>query len=442
MLLEAGATVGGSPLIKYWGCPSPLFEDEIDFDGFFHSTKLLLEAGCQLNVRELQIALTPRLLSLFVHELAKRRWTLWKLGQAYIPQNELPKLERRENTVPDIHASRLCAKLTAHRKPVPTSLMVNSEYASVYHHLTLYPSVMDELLKIGFKQLDAPDTAGVTPLMRNYEGFSDQWNIIERISWLVSKGANVHRKLPLSNAKAAHLIAVKITRALLDQLTLHKAEDIDTRWSQWERDVSQHKASLFHPDVVDNCTCVCCPHGCTVATVALRQALRWSRWLSVPDSSFWFRRMLNSLFEWTKHSKSTSQSIIRMLTFDGLGLKHTCCIEIDNEDKEAHEMRARDEEEISEIHEENKAGIEVLDRLMLEFEEKFDELGLPLIEFLEGYWHTRMVQHLLERDPYNENHDREARKIGVILQADEGDLDKVSLFIGAQVKEVGDDSLL
>jgi hypothetical protein len=439
MLLEAGATVGGSPLIKYWGCPSPLLEDEIDFDGFFHSTKLLLQAGCQLNVRDLQIAITPKLLSLFVHELAKRRWGLWKLGQAYLPQSELPKLD--ENIVPDIQASRLCATLAANCKPIPTSLLVNAQYASVYHHLTLYPSVMEELFKIGFKQLDAPDTAGVTPLMRIYEGFSDQWNIIARISWLVSKGANFHLKLPLSNAKAAHLIAVKITRALLDQLTLKKAEDINTRWSQWERDVSQHKISLFHPEVVDNCTCVCCPQGCTVATVALRQALRWSRWLSVPESSLWFRRLLQSLVGWTQYSTRTSQSIIRLLTFDGLGLKHTCCIEIDDEDKDADQMRARDEEEISEIQEENKPGIEVLDSLMLEFEKKFDELGFPLIEFLEGYWHTRMVQHVLERDPYDEKHDQETRSIGVVLQADEGDLDRVSLFIGAQVKEVDDDDI-
>jgi hypothetical protein len=49
-----------------------------------------------------------------------------------------------------------------------------------------------------------------------------------------------------------------------------------------------------------------------------------------------------------------------------------------------------------------------------------------------------MAQHLLECDPYNENHDREARSIGVVLQAEEAELDRVSLLIGAGIKEVID----
>jgi hypothetical protein len=145
------------------------------------------------------------------------------------------------------------------------------------------------------------------------------------------------------------------------------------------------------------------------------------------------------LNEWNQHSEHSEQrnrSIIRLLTFDGLGLKHTCCIEIDTRDREANEMRCRDEEEIAEIGQENKPVIETLETLVSEFEAIFDELGLPLIEFLEGYWHTRMMEHLLERDPYNEEHDQGARSIGVILQAERSELNRVPLLIGAQVKEV------
>jgi hypothetical protein len=119
-----------------------------------------------------------------------------------------------------------------------------------------------------------------------------------------------------------------------------------------------------------------------------------------------------------------------------LGLKHTCCIEIDTENREADKMQARDEEEIAEIRYENERGVQMLESLMLDFEAKFDGLGLSLIEFLEGYWHTRMVEHLLECDPYDEEHHQGTRSIGVILQVEESDLDRVSLFIGAQVKEV------
>ncbi|GLI72709.1 hypothetical protein PoHVEF18_000890 [Penicillium ochrochloron] len=351
----------------------------------------------------------------------------------------MPKLDLHQTTVPDTHASQICAALAARGKTIDPSIRVNSQYSSVYHHFTLYPRVMEELLKIGFKQLDSPDSAGVTPIMRLYEGFSEQWNIIARISWFVSKGADVNRKLPLSNANAAHLIAVKVTRALLAELTLQKPEDIYTRWSRWEKEIYQHREKLFHPDIVDSCTCACCPRGCTPVSVALRQALRWDRWFSIAERSFWFRRLMHSLNGWHQHSENSEQtdrSIIRLLTFDGLGLKHTCCIEIDTKDRETNEMRCRDEEEIAEIWQENRPVIETLEILVSEFEAKFDELGLSLVGFLEGYWHTRMTEHLLERDPYNEEHDQGARRIGVILQAEESKLDRVPLLIGAQVKEV------
>jgi hypothetical protein len=102
-------------------------------------------------------------------------------------------------------------------------------------------------------------------------------------------------------------------------------------------------------------------------------------------------------------------------------------------------MVGRDHEEIAEIRAENMQGMETFYQLVAEFEVKFTELGLPIMEFLECYWHPYMVQHLLERDPYSEEHDRETRNIGVILQAEEEDLDRVSLLIGAQIKEVDDE---
>ncbi|KAF3385468.1 hypothetical protein F1880_002702 [Penicillium rolfsii] len=273
--------------------------------------------------------------------------------------------------------------------------------------------------------------------MRLYEGFSEQWNIIARISWFVSRGADVNRRLPLSNAKAAHLIAVKVTRALLAQLSHRKIENIYTRWTRWEKEISQHREKIFHTDIEDSCSCACCPRGCTPASVALRQTLSWDRWFSIAERSFWFRHLLKSLEEWNQHNKNSEQSkrsIIRLLTFDGLGLKHTCCIELDNKDKEVHEMRCRDEDELAEIRQENSLIIDTFERLVSGFEAKFDELGLPLIEFLEGYWYISMVDHLLERDPYNEEHDQGARSVGVILQAEESELDRVPLLIGAQIR--------
>ncbi|KAL4964055.1 uncharacterized protein BDV14DRAFT_201306 [Aspergillus stella-maris] len=102
-----------------------------------------------------------------------------------------------------------------------------------------------------------------------------------------------------------------------------------------------------------------------------------------------------------------------------------------------HGMIGRTPKALAEIAEENKQGVEVLENFILEFDAKYHELGLSIWEFLEGYWHTRMVEYLCERDPYDEEHDREARSMGVFLQPEENDpLDRVSLLIGGRVKEV------
>ncbi|KAL4928506.1 uncharacterized protein BDV17DRAFT_291718 [Aspergillus undulatus] len=93
--------------------------------------------------------------------------------------------------------------------------------------------------------------------------------------------------------------------------------------------------------------------------------------------------------------------------------------------------------ELAEIMEENKPGIEVLEQLILEFDPMYNELGVSIWEFLEGCWHTRMVEYFCERDTYDEEHERDARSIGDFLQPEESNLlDRVSLLIGGRVKEV------
>ncbi|OQE07678.1 hypothetical protein PENVUL_c012G08758 [Penicillium vulpinum] len=72
-----------------------------------------------------------------------------------------------------------------------------------------------------------------------------------------------------------------------------------------------------------------------------------------------------------------------------------------------------------------------LEKLLDELKIKFDDLGLSVMEFLEGYWYTRMIDVLSQRDPYDEEYSIELRRIGVDLELDEGDVhDRASLLIG------------
>lgn len=161
ILLDAGATIGERTLISFWGCPSSLIEEDVEFNRFYYSNKLLLEKGSGLSISDLQIAASPKLLSLFANELARRRWRLSKLAQSSLPAHELQAFDAPEKAVPDMNASRICAALAARGKTVDSSLMVKSNYVSVYDHRSLQPRVMEELLKVGFTNFDSPSPLGL-----------------------------------------------------------------------------------------------------------------------------------------------------------------------------------------------------------------------------------------------------------------------------------------
>lgn len=92
---------------------------------------------------------------------------------------------------------------------------------------------------------------------------------------------------------------------------------------------------------------------------------------------------------------------------------------------------------MEEILDKERLGLEDLETLMAEFNDKFDEPGLPISEFLQGCWYSRMVKSLSERGSYDEDHVVESRKLGVKLEAEEWVIpDRVSLLIRRDVEEI------
>ncbi|KAL4943037.1 hypothetical protein BDV06DRAFT_221644 [Aspergillus oleicola] len=114
------------------------------------------------------------------------------------------------------------------------------------------------------------------------------------------------------------------------------------------------------------------------------------------------------------------QELIRLLTFDALDLKHTCCIEIDCSPEgvllSLHGIKGRDEEELVAIREENQQGIEMLEELVPMFEAKLNELGIAIWDFLGGYWHAYMTEYISELNSYDNGHDSASRDLGESLQ--------------------------
>ena len=428
ILLEAGADASQIPLNRPGEISIAESEDN------YHSTKLLLQSGCKLGIQDIARCKSRRVRSLLIQELAARRERLWKLAQLYLSSDAISQFGHYNHTILDLQTSRVYAALIAQGRPMDPSLKpsnINLD-RSVYHFPCLPVDAMEEMYQLGFQEVDVSDFRGITPLMESCVWVQN----VERSVWMLSKGANPHQKLPHSDATVAHFQTAKIVAEIIRCLSMPAKQLQDLK--HWKKLLLQNGDKVFlHPFARDGCDCACCPNGCTSLSVALRQIVHdlSNSTKELGHRSFWFRQILQLVVERAQSRPGTHQAIIRSLTFDGLGLKHTCCIEIQGWCLQ--EMKGRDKAEIREIWEEQKQCFERFEQLVLEFDAKFVELGQPIIDFLADHWHIRMVEFLSHCDPYNEDHHKKTRSLGVFLEKDRNDIPDVVYLVSNRVKESG-----
>lgn len=439
MLLDAGANEQNStfPLERVLG---NIKDADPDHDGYYHSAEQLLEHGWTLSSRDIGTCRSTTLRSLLIKELAGRRKRLWELAQSYLPPDKLPRL--REGELLDIDAGYVYAVLVETGRKLDSSLRPVNPGVTVYHYRDLLSAeTMEELYQAGFYGVDLPGIPGVAPLgsagmtpiivMNSYSSK----RFVKALKWFISKGADVSRKLPGTNATVAQLLSERITIKLLSK------QHEDT-WDYWLQTflLNKRKDSLV-PFVRDACACACCPGGCTTLSVALREVFSILPSIyPAPYPAEKLRQLLKILIEWHSNYPKADQVLIRCFTFDALSLTHICCTGISP--NFPHRSKSKDKSEIDDILEEEEERLKDLERLVSELEAKFEELGLPVLEFLEGYWHSYMIQFLSKLDPYNEEHHKEVRKLGVVLEVDERPVPyRLSLVIGAQIKEVINEEL-
>ncbi|KAJ6143691.1 hypothetical protein N7471_003144 [Penicillium samsonianum] len=452
ILLEAGATPSAD------NGRLPYVIDNANEDTY-HSVKLLLEAGWLFSWADIYVSQTTKgsrkIKSLLINELVARRKTLWNLAQSCLPSGQLPKLisddeKTGTTTIFDIHTAGIHDCLVKQGISINPILSRNCSKhvhcVSVYHYPFFTVETLDELYQVGFRGVTQLDWEGFMPLMIAMH--NDFWSSrtdsrrrrkgMERISWLISKGADPYQKVPGTSATAAHHLGLEIVDHFLDNFHRFIVIGLDKRkqYEVWKQMVSDLAKDVFLlPSIWDGCGCACSPSGCTTMSVLLRHIVRSFSIHEFEEPSFWFRELIQFLLWWTKGDTETGWGVIRFLTFDALGLKHSCCIKNHTNYEYPHfKLESREEEEVAEILDEQKPRLMELEKLLDELKIKFDELGHPVMEFLEGYWHTRMIEVLSQRDPYDQEHIIESRRIGVTLEPDECVVpDRVSLLIGSKI---------
>ena len=312
---------------------------------------------------------------------------------------------------------------------------------TVYHVFLLTVEIAEKLWQSGFRDVDVPDEYGLTPLMR----WRDNHPIseIEVSSWLIQKGAKLHRlqhrpldydadptintmESPSVNSTlhyVAHNIGLSASYLACYAQSGSEKRRLQTELHRLSEESKLLAATVYLDVSCDDCICACSSQGCLASTGMLKAFGFWSSTVEVPRTCCLLGT--ECLIDLVGPSDSfpdwLAKEIIRFRTFQELELRHTCCYW----DWDVRLFIPCDPEEHAEIRDEDHDKIELLESLLQEFEE--NRGTQDVLSFLKGYWAMRMDQVHRERGHV----DKEAlREIGVVLHEVDGE---------GSDRELGDD---
>ena len=363
--------------------------------------------------------------------LQERRRKLLELAKLTLPAEAWADLDVPTDRLLDGRAAEIQRILIDADIEIPKSISVPRRRGTVYHAYVRYVKQADQLWDAGFRDIDSPNDSGQTPIMDIQSRYS-----LDYVQWLIHHGADPHQEIiyvhdddddesqPVVGLTVLHRIAYLFGLEILDSLSreLHPAPQVADEPSRI------YEEMLVESDSHDDCHCACSSSGCTPSTILLKTADQEARFYTLPSmKSSDVRRKLVQRVESPGHPASSApmrskigEKVIRFETFEALQLSHTCCVFEESTGRNVSPRRATRRrytpEDVREIHEEWEEHLSKHEDLVSEFCHKFRELGGTLTSFLECYWQTRMDEVLKEEKPYDEEHIRRLREIGVVLE--------------------------
>lgn len=233
-----------------------------------------------------------------------------------------------------------------------------------------------------------------------------EWDLLD---WMSNHGANLHWRHPQSLTTPAHIIGLSCASGVQhEESTTKKAA---RRSLMKQILVSEH---------TDQCLCHCSVSGCLPITCTA-SVLSYSEDISqfrLKGCVSLFRTITNVVD--FKRSKSTNfaLAVIRLLTFDRLGLTHTCCKRIKNEWSPDFDECQPEEQIVEDIRYHEGKDIEILETLIQMFECAWTDFPGNFLSFFRTIWIPRMRLHdeKLAAEPESDVVKR-LEGIGVVLWA-------------------------
>lgn len=359
-------------------------------------------------------------------ELKHRREQLKALARSFLCDEKIQKFKLTEEDVLDHHADDVVDSLEMSGVEVPASLQVGifrtdfseSYYESLYHlmadnHMMANNRMMADISaesylmaglihELGFRDLDEPDCMGCTPLLKAILRHNPSPSFV---LWLVEHGADLTIKLSTVDADvrrckhgryrnpdltAAHMVFCS------EYFGKHPLDN-HRKGSEHEKEAFASLIMSVSPiQSLDHCECYCTEDGCSPASLLFLRLwmyfyrhLRHQECTELPDliGSRIAEFFVGYSVDLTEY-RDVCVSALRMLTFEALDMKHTCC--------KGKDQSVFSDDEVREIWDEEKHLVDLLIELQGELVENFDKLELDFNEFLISHWAPRIEKVLVE----------------------------------------------
>ncbi|KAB8203410.1 FAD binding domain-containing protein [Aspergillus parasiticus] len=352
---------------------------------------------------------------LLIAEITKRRAELRDLAESVLTTNDLARFQLTKGQLPDRIAASICNLLVERGIAVPKRLTVE-EYYSILGE-TPHLSMMKALYQAGFQ-----DKSSLAPPQPVYP-VTD----LQRAMWLMDMDLNL--KISKDGFPTVLELCSSITYSFLSMLRQpgpwtsltckHACQVVTDSFQALNKEQRQFWLGCLVSKETDSCSCSCSPgKGCGPITCVLHSLSGRGNYfmhIMIPDNrgdrhTCYDLVLLEFFLEAQGDCFESARAVLRYLTFQELGLSHTC--------RRSHfsgwSQSSLSDEDIAEIREEEKLSLEDLEILVSEFEHRYLERNIPLFNFLRGYWSIRMKEVLFQRkDPNFEI--VEAKQIGIQL---------------------------
>lgn len=375
---------------------------------------LLLEATEVITKYNLLWALISDhsdIIDVVVSRIAYQRRELQNLALRQLSSHQIRQLGLPTEGLLDVHAFKVQEAL----KDQPVAMKLESmEAYSVYGHAWNSRNAANRLFEAGFKNLNQSNELGHTPLvlLRPEIAYTkrDFVDFLHFAQWMVSHGANLDQK-----TRAGYPAIYYLAEGVGAEMRLQCAMG-GKYWSPLKnmRRLEQTCVDLLHTilldDTQDSCSCACSLGGCRPLTRMLRHlsssTVYGSVWI-LPEILEVFRSFQAVLLRESLSDSipTLAERILRYVTFERIGIKHTC----------HYKDERLDEDEVEEIQDEERHNLALLEDLMEEFNRKRQELGIRIDEFLNEYWMDSMDQAMsIDREIDTEAIQR-VQELGVVL---------------------------